>query len=288
MLNRDLFNVVSLWMTFKHCLGLGLRRSYHISSINHQFSLPISSEAHGSMQTDLWLRAPCLMTWYLRPLSQIREAGFRAPQVVLSPSSALRAALPKGQVYPRSRYAAMGKNDDDSSNLEHKVDSEPTGESPGNDDGIPTVEDNEKLREGGDDCAETGITKLPEKLIPDDATVPSSRNVENEIVVETGVPSPEEALARALDVKLESQILEAKGRGAGLESANMKEGEVVIEGKVGEVETAASMEDELGEPPERPLPGDCCGQGCEPCVWDTYNDELRNYLARKKALQKAN
>lgn len=31
------------------------------------------------------------------------------------------------------------------------------------------------------------------------------------------------------------------------------------------------------EPPEKPLPGDCCGGGCSPCVWDTYYEELELY-----------
>nr|XP_016461458.1 PREDICTED: uncharacterized protein LOC107784789 [Nicotiana tabacum] len=30
-------------------------------------------------------------------------------------------------------------------------------------------------------------------------------------------------------------------------------------------------------PPEKPLPGDCCGNGCVPCVWDTYYEELEEY-----------
>uniref|UniRef100_A0A0E0M3R8 Oxidoreductase-like domain-containing protein n=1 Tax=Oryza punctata TaxID=4537 RepID=A0A0E0M3R8_ORYPU len=31
------------------------------------------------------------------------------------------------------------------------------------------------------------------------------------------------------------------------------------------------------EPPEKPLPGDCCGSGCVRCVWDVYYDELDAY-----------
>jgi hypothetical protein len=31
------------------------------------------------------------------------------------------------------------------------------------------------------------------------------------------------------------------------------------------------------EPPEKPLPGDCCGSGCVRCVWDIYYDELEAY-----------
>lgn len=34
---------------------------------------------------------------------------------------------------------------------------------------------------------------------------------------------------------------------------------------------------ELPPPPEKPLPGDCCGSGCVRCVWDIYYDELEDY-----------
>lgn len=30
-------------------------------------------------------------------------------------------------------------------------------------------------------------------------------------------------------------------------------------------------------PPEKPLPGDCCGSGCVRCVWDLYYEELEEY-----------
>lgn len=29
--------------------------------------------------------------------------------------------------------------------------------------------------------------------------------------------------------------------------------------------------------PERPLPMDCCDSGCDPCVYDSYADELAHY-----------
>ncbi|KAJ0964234.1 hypothetical protein J5N97_029356 [Dioscorea zingiberensis] len=31
------------------------------------------------------------------------------------------------------------------------------------------------------------------------------------------------------------------------------------------------------QPPEKPLPGDCCGSGCVRCVWDVYYEELEAY-----------
>lgn len=31
------------------------------------------------------------------------------------------------------------------------------------------------------------------------------------------------------------------------------------------------------QPPERPLPSDCCESGCEVCVYDLYEMELETY-----------
>lgn len=36
-------------------------------------------------------------------------------------------------------------------------------------------------------------------------------------------------------------------------------------------------------PPEKPLPGDCCGSGCVRCVWDVYYEELEEYNKLQKA-----
>ena len=33
-------------------------------------------------------------------------------------------------------------------------------------------------------------------------------------------------------------------------------------------------------PPEPPLPSDCCDSGCDPCVNDSYSDELQLYRER--------
>ncbi len=38
-------------------------------------------------------------------------------------------------------------------------------------------------------------------------------------------------------------------------------------------------------PPEKPLPMDCCGNGCAMCVMETYEDELRRYEAELIAWQ---
>lgn len=93
--------------------------------------------------------------------------------------------------------------------------------------------------------------------------------------VNATVAAPEE-LTRILDTKPETEIVKDEAKDDSEDAASEA------------IAKAPILVDELGEPPERPLPDDCCGQGCEPCVWDTYNDELRDYLARKKALEKGN
>jgi hypothetical protein len=44
-------------------------------------------------------------------------------------------------------------------------------------------------------------------------------------------------------------------------------------------------EDPRPRPPEAPLPSDCCDSGCDPCVYDLYNDELQLYRQRLAAWQ---
>lgn len=36
-----------------------------------------------------------------------------------------------------------------------------------------------------------------------------------------------------------------------------------------------SVEEDLPDPPEEPLPSDCCGGGCVPCVMDVYQEQLQ-------------
>ncbi|MDZ7693660.1 MAG: oxidoreductase-like domain-containing protein [Balneolaceae bacterium] len=38
--------------------------------------------------------------------------------------------------------------------------------------------------------------------------------------------------------------------------------------------------------PEKPLPTDCCGSGCERCVYDIYVEQLKQYKAWKKSQSK--
>ena len=35
--------------------------------------------------------------------------------------------------------------------------------------------------------------------------------------------------------------------------------------------------DPCPEPPERPLPSDCCDSGCDPCVHDSYAEDMDDY-----------
>lgn len=37
--------------------------------------------------------------------------------------------------------------------------------------------------------------------------------------------------------------------------------------------------------PEKPLPGDCCDGGCNPCVLDTYAGAMEHYRERLAAWQ---
>ncbi|WP_133479763.1 oxidoreductase-like domain-containing protein [Cognatilysobacter segetis] len=36
-------------------------------------------------------------------------------------------------------------------------------------------------------------------------------------------------------------------------------------------------------PPDKPLPGDCCGGGCSVCVLDAYEEQRAHYEARLAA-----
>lgn len=38
-----------------------------------------------------------------------------------------------------------------------------------------------------------------------------------------------------------------------------------------------TIHDPKPEPPERPLPSDCCDSGCDPCVHDSYADDMDAY-----------
>ena len=38
-----------------------------------------------------------------------------------------------------------------------------------------------------------------------------------------------------------------------------------------------NLEEDLPDPPEEPLPSDCCGGGCVPCVMDIYQEQLQKW-----------
>ena len=43
--------------------------------------------------------------------------------------------------------------------------------------------------------------------------------------------------------------------------------------------------DPLPQAPYEPALEECCGNGCEPCIFDIYNEALRNYRNELKAWQ---
>jgi hypothetical protein len=50
----------------------------------------------------------------------------------------------------------------------------------------------------------------------------------------------------------------------------------------------ASTRDPRPLPPEKPLPGDCCGDGCVMCVNDVYEQQLEDYEAALAAWKARN
>lgn len=45
------------------------------------------------------------------------------------------------------------------------------------------------------------------------------------------------------------------------------------------VNPADSPDEPRPQPPIEPDPGECCGNGCDPCIYDLYNDQLAHYRA---------
>jgi len=39
-------------------------------------------------------------------------------------------------------------------------------------------------------------------------------------------------------------------------------------------------QDQIPEPPIKPLPEECCGSGCVPCIYDYYYDQLQDWEAK--------
>jgi hypothetical protein len=44
-------------------------------------------------------------------------------------------------------------------------------------------------------------------------------------------------------------------------------------------------DDPMPEPPARPRPEECCGRGCDPCVYDLYEEALERYEIRLRQWQ---
>lgn len=52
-------------------------------------------------------------------------------------------------------------------------------------------------------------------------------------------------------------------------------------GASSEADTMSPQEsDPRPQPPEAPLPSDCCDGGCDPCVHDLYAEQLQDYRQR--------
>ncbi|MDH5833335.1 oxidoreductase-like domain-containing protein [Luteimonas sp. M1R5S59] len=43
---------------------------------------------------------------------------------------------------------------------------------------------------------------------------------------------------------------------------------------------APADDDPRPQPPEPPLPSDCCDGGCDPCVYDLHAEAMRDYRER--------
>jgi hypothetical protein len=48
---------------------------------------------------------------------------------------------------------------------------------------------------------------------------------------------------------------------------------------------SSSADDPAPQPPEPPDDSACCGSGCDPCIWDWYQQERERYLAELKTWQ---
>ena len=67
------------------------------------------------------------------------------------------------------------------------------------------------------------------------------------------------------------------------------ESKPVVEQKVKAGPTISDIEDLIKKwekrKPEEPGPDDCCGTGCEPCVFDLYDNRMEKYEERMTDLQ---
>ncbi|MDX1653689.1 MAG: oxidoreductase-like domain-containing protein [Candidatus Competibacteraceae bacterium] len=44
--------------------------------------------------------------------------------------------------------------------------------------------------------------------------------------------------------------------------------------------------EDLPPPPRRPDPDECCGGGCNPCIFDCYEEALENWQRQVEALSR--
>lgn len=44
----------------------------------------------------------------------------------------------------------------------------------------------------------------------------------------------------------------------------------------------------MDEPPQKPKESDCCGSGCNPCIFDVYEQQLKRFAINKKSEQQPN
>jgi hypothetical protein len=50
--------------------------------------------------------------------------------------------------------------------------------------------------------------------------------------------------------------------------------------------TSSDDEDPAPVPPVRPLPEECCGGGCSPCIFEQYEEALQRYEAELEVWRK--
>lgn len=48
---------------------------------------------------------------------------------------------------------------------------------------------------------------------------------------------------------------------------------------------SAPSDKKLPRPPREPHPEDCCGSGCEPCIFEIYEERLERWRERCRAIQ---
>ncbi|KAI9109658.1 hypothetical protein K1719_019288 [Acacia pycnantha] len=88
----------------------------------------------------------------------------------------------------------------------------------------------------------------------------------NFIVLRNRLPDPRPFFAQPVSIpKFMAQKADSQPIGSELEADRKEE------------KDSENLPKEVPPPPEKPLPGDCCGSGCVRCVWDVYYEELEEY-----------